>query len=47
MFVYEIGREEKDLSKRKKIDDLLLSDAEWERIGLFNDLLAVSCYIFG
>ncbi|KAF8240617.1 hypothetical protein L208DRAFT_1514732, partial [Tricholoma matsutake] len=39
-FVYEIGREEKDLSKRKKIDDLFLSDAEWERIGLFNDLLA-------
>ena len=45
--MYEIGREEKDLSKRKKIDDLLLSDAEWECIGLFNDLLAVSSYILG
>ncbi|KAF8233520.1 hypothetical protein L208DRAFT_1266521, partial [Tricholoma matsutake] len=45
-FVYEIGREEKDLSKRKKIDDLRLSDAEWERIGLFNDLLAVRHCIF-
>jgi len=47
MFVYEIGQEEKDLFKQKKIDDLLLSDAEWEHIGLFNDLLAVSHYIFG
>ncbi|KAF8219918.1 hypothetical protein L208DRAFT_1544821 [Tricholoma matsutake] len=37
---------EKDLSKRKKIDDLWLSDAEWEQIGLFNDLLAVRHCIF-
>ena len=36
-----MGREEKDLMKRQKIDDLRLSDNEWERIGLFNDLLAV------
>ena len=42
-FVYEIGREEKDLAKRQKIDDLRLSDREWEQIGLFNDLLAVRC----
>ncbi|KAF8230568.1 hypothetical protein L208DRAFT_1214034, partial [Tricholoma matsutake] len=39
-FVYEIGQEEKDLSKCKKIDDLFLTDAEWECVGLFNDLLA-------
>jgi hypothetical protein len=39
--VYEIGREEKDLAKRQKIDDLRLSDDEWERVQLFNDLLAV------
>lgn len=25
----------------KKIDDLWLSDNEWERVGLFNDLLSV------
>jgi hypothetical protein len=36
-----MGREEKDLTKRQKIDDLRLSDDEWERVGLFNDLLAV------
>ncbi|KAF8219872.1 hypothetical protein L208DRAFT_1188116, partial [Tricholoma matsutake] len=36
-FVYEIGREEKDLSKCKKIDDLFLSDAEWERIAFSSD----------
>ena len=40
-FVYEIGREEKDLAKRQKIDDLRLSDDEWARVQLFNDLLAV------
>ncbi|KAF8670089.1 hypothetical protein AX14_005948 [Amanita brunnescens Koide BX004] len=32
--------EEKDLAKQQKIDDLQLSDCEWEQIGLFNDLLA-------
>jgi hypothetical protein len=36
-----MGREEKDLVKRQKIDSLQLSNAEWERVGLFNDLLAV------
>jgi hypothetical protein len=46
-FVYEIGREEKDLAKRQKIDDLRLSDHEWEQIGLFNDLLAVRHTISG
>jgi hypothetical protein len=37
-----MGREEKDLTKRQKIDDLWLADGEWERLGLFNSLLAVS-----
>jgi hypothetical protein len=46
-FVYEIGREEKDLAKRQKIDDLRLSDHEWEQIGLFNNLLAVRHTISG
>lgn len=41
MFVYEMGREEKDLTKRQKIDQLQLMDDEWERLGLFNDLLGV------
>ena len=39
--------ERRKTSQNVKIDDLLLSDAEWELIGLFNDLLVVSCYIFG
>ncbi|KAF8231446.1 hypothetical protein L208DRAFT_1277338, partial [Tricholoma matsutake] len=39
-FVYEIGRDEKDLTKQLKIDSLQLSAGEWECIGLFNDLLA-------
>jgi len=39
--VYEIGQEEKDLTKCQKIDDLQLSDDKWAHIQLFNDLLAV------
>ena len=31
-----MGREEKDLTKRQKIDDLCVSESEWDRIGLFN-----------
>jgi hypothetical protein len=42
MFVYEIGREERDLGKQQKIDQLQLSNNEWGHITLFNDLLAVS-----
>ena len=41
VFVYEIGRDEKNLMKRQKIDDLALSSTEWEQVKLFNDLLAV------
>ena len=41
VFVYEMGREEKDLAKRQKIDNLALDPGEWEDIKLFNDLLAV------
>jgi len=36
-----MGKEEKDLAKRQKIDSLQLSNEEWEHLGLFNDLLAV------
>ncbi|KAN0113570.1 hypothetical protein V8E52_007634 [Russula decolorans] len=39
-FVYEIGRDEKDLGKREKIDNLQLDAAEWDELKLFNDLLA-------
>ena len=41
VFVYEISRDEKNLMKRQKIDDLALSSTEWEQVKLFNDLLAV------
>jgi hypothetical protein len=41
-FVYEIGRDEKDLGKREKIDNLQLDAAEWDELKLFNDLFAVS-----
>ncbi|KAH9159955.1 hypothetical protein EDB89DRAFT_2172978 [Lactarius sanguifluus] len=39
-FVYEIGRDEKDLAKRERIDSLRLDTEEWEELKLFNDLLA-------
>lgn len=41
VFVYEIGQDERDHTKRQKIDNLALSPVEWERVKLFNDLLAV------
>jgi hypothetical protein len=41
-FVYEIGRDEKDLGKREKINNLRLDAEEWDELKLFNDLLAVS-----
>jgi hypothetical protein len=44
MFVYEIGQQEDDLSKRVKIDALKLTDEEWVRVGLFCDLLSVSYF---
>jgi hypothetical protein len=45
-FVYEIGRDEKDLGKHEKIDNLQLDAAEWDELKLFNDLLAVSSTSF-
>ena len=46
-FVYEIGQQEDDLSKRVKIDALKLTDEEWVRVSLFCDLLSVShLYLF-
>jgi len=39
-FVYEMGRQEQDLSKRAKIDFLQLTSAEWTRVGQFTDLLS-------
>jgi hypothetical protein len=43
-FVYEIGQQEDDLSKRVKIDALKLTDEEWVRVGLFCALLSVSYF---
>ena len=37
-----MGLEEKSLEKRKKLDQLQLSDDEWEQLDLFANLLAVS-----
>jgi len=45
-FIYEIGRDEKDLRKREKIDNLRLDAGEWDELKLFNDLLAVSQTLF-
>jgi hypothetical protein len=45
MFIYEMGQEAKDLTKCQKIDDLCVSESEWDRIGLFNSLLA-GCHVF-
>jgi hypothetical protein len=41
VFIYEIGRDEKDLEKCAKIDNLKLRSDEWESVALFNSLLAV------
>ncbi|KAG1735245.1 hypothetical protein EDD22DRAFT_852395 [Suillus occidentalis] len=45
-FVYEMGRQEQNLSKRAKIDFLQLMSAEWTRVGQFMDLLSYAdmCY---
>lgn len=32
MFVYEMGKDEKNLSKRSKIDQLGLDEEEWEQV---------------
>ncbi|KAG2122898.1 uncharacterized protein EDB93DRAFT_1259217 [Suillus bovinus] len=39
-FVYEVGLCEGNLAKRKKIDKLRLSTAEWDCVKLFTSLLA-------
>lgn len=38
--MYEMGRQERSLKKRAKIDFLQLSAAEWTRVGQFTDLLS-------
>jgi len=43
VFVYEIGQDERDRTKHQKIDDLALSPVEWDKVKLFNDLLAICC----
>jgi hypothetical protein len=40
-FVYEMGRQERDLARRAKIDFLQLSEVEWMHVGQFADLLSV------
>ncbi|KAJ3531266.1 hypothetical protein NM688_g7598 [Phlebia brevispora] len=39
VFVYEIAREENNLSKRAKLDNLKLEPEEWTRVTLFLELL--------
>jgi len=41
-FVYELGRDKSDHTKRAKIDSLKLSDDEWSQVSNFIDLLKVS-----
>ena len=44
--MYELGLQADSIAKRKKIDDLKLSEEEWERIKLFTSLLTVSLLCF-
>ena len=44
-FVYELGLKADTLAKCKKIDQLKLTENEWQRIELFAKLLAVSDYL--
>ncbi len=44
IFVYEIGLQEKSVDKRAKLDSLWPTEAEWERVKLFVDLLGVSLF---
>jgi len=52
IFVYEMGLQEPNLSKRAKIDYLQLTADEWICVGKFADLLSVCgfsvvfCYYF-
>jgi len=43
-FVYEMGLQEPDLSRRAKIDYMKLSLNEWSRVGQFADLLSVCAF---
>jgi hypothetical protein len=40
-FVFEIAREEKDREKRDKLTALQLTEAEWDQIDLFLNVLQV------
>jgi len=40
-----MGLQERDLSKRAKIDYLRLSSTEWTRVGQFADLLSVRIFL--
>ncbi|KAG8213466.1 hypothetical protein J3R82DRAFT_11985 [Butyriboletus roseoflavus] len=40
IFIYELGLKTTTLAKRKKIDQLKLTDNEWNRLGLLSKLLA-------
>jgi hypothetical protein len=44
LFVYEMAQQETDLTKRRKLDRLLLSDVEWTKVGLFLNLLGVRIF---
>jgi hypothetical protein len=39
-----MGLQEPDLSKRAKIDYLMLTSNEWSRVGQFADLLSVCAF---
>ena len=42
VFVYEMGLQERDLTKHAKIDYLRLTSVEWTHVSQFADLLSVS-----
>jgi len=44
VFVYEMGLQERDLTKRAKIDYLRLTPNEWTHVGQFADLLSVRLF---
>ena len=43
-FVYVLSREEMNKEKRRKIDDLELTNDKWEEVSLFCSLLKVCCH---
>ena len=44
--VLPVGRQERDLAKRAKIDFLQLSEVEWTRVGQFADILSVRSFLY-